>query len=128
MRSFVLRLVAQLIDDERPLSRNRHFDTFDDPAGRRALRLSRQLRALEKEILAAHQRDGGARCVAEEREGAVIIRLEWASLAARRTSYLKPDEFRLLLGRPGVRAALQGASEADLASPHDFQSAEPKIG
>jgi hypothetical protein len=106
MRGFVLKLVEQLVADGQPLSRNRHFDTFDHPAGRRALKVSRQLRSLEREILAS-QRAGEQPVVRrEEREGGVVIRLEFARLKASHVAYLTSDEFEILLSRPGVREAL----------------------
>ena len=41
MDPFVRRLVERLQDPEQPLSRNRHFHTFDSPEGRTALRVFR---------------------------------------------------------------------------------------
>ena len=52
MDPFVRRLVQRLHDPKRPLSRNRHFHTFATPEGQRALRTSRRLRSLQRDILA----------------------------------------------------------------------------
>jgi hypothetical protein len=106
MRAFVLKLVEQLVSESRTLSRNRHFDTFNDPLGRWALRVSKHLRALEREILETQRRGQPATVSREERDGTVVIRLDVPSMRARRVAYLSPPEFEILLGRPGVREAL----------------------
>jgi hypothetical protein len=107
MRAFVHRLVRQLLDEDQPLSRNRHFDTFDDAVGRRALRVSRHLRALERDILS--QRAGGTRVAVhkEEREGEGVIRLELFGARFRRVAYLSLAEFEILLSLPGVKEAVE---------------------
>ena len=50
MDPFVRRLVERLNDPARPLSRNRHFHTFDNPDGQQALRIARRLHALRQDI------------------------------------------------------------------------------
>jgi hypothetical protein len=59
MDSFVRRLVKRLLEEGRPLSRNRHFHTFDTPEGRTALRTARRLRALHRDVLRALEEGGG---------------------------------------------------------------------
>ena len=46
MDAFVRRLVERLLEPSEPLSRNRHFHTFETPEGRRALKLARRLRGI----------------------------------------------------------------------------------
>ena len=48
MDPFVQRLILRLHHPSQPLSRNRHFATFDTPEGRAALRISRRLKSLQK--------------------------------------------------------------------------------
>ena len=104
MSGFVNRLVQELLAPTRALSRNRHFDTFDDASGRRALRVSRHLRSLERAILAPAERPPQAS--REERDGQPVVRLELSAYRVRRVAYLSPEEFGLLLDLPGVRQAL----------------------
>ena len=50
--------MERLHDPARPLSRNRHFQTFDTPEGRMALKVYRRLNSIHKDILAC-VRDNG---------------------------------------------------------------------
>lgn len=111
MRAFRHKLMEQLLTEPKALSRNRHFDTFDHPDGRAALKAVRHLRALERDILAQAAR--GHRPVLEEaeREGESVIRMELTQLRAKRVAYLSRAELRLLLTRPGIREALTGSDD-----------------
>jgi hypothetical protein len=110
MKDFILRLVARLGEAERPLSRNRHFYTFDNPHGRKALRISRRLRSLERDIVEAAQHGEPVRIERQEQGGQLVrVRIEFVRLKARRTSFLSPAEYDLLLAAPAVRSALEGA-------------------
>ena len=75
MRAFRLKLVEQLLEAPGALSRNRHFDTFADADGKSALRLSRYLRALERDILAQHERGEAIAMEAAERHGEPAVRI-----------------------------------------------------
>ncbi len=111
MDPFVRRLVQRMLDESRPLSRNRHFHTFSTPEGKLALRTTRRLRSLQADILACGSEGQPARFVrhdVEDGEHRVELRLE--RLSGRRTSRLLPAEFELLLELPGVRPVLEGAS------------------
>jgi hypothetical protein len=108
MKDYVQRLIARLTEAERPLSRNRHFHTFANPHGRRALRASRELRSLAQDILEQAKRGEPIR-VEPVVEGGNVVRvlLEYIRLKARRTAFLSPGEFEILLEAEGVREALQ---------------------
>jgi len=106
MRAFRLKLVEALLADDRTLSRNRHFDTFDDATGRAALRTSRYLRALERDVLQAASRGERTRLEQVERDGKPAARIELCRPRGKQVAYLSLPELRLLLERPGVRAAL----------------------
>jgi hypothetical protein len=97
---FVERVVLRL-RAEPGFSRNRHYATFSSPEGRRALRIHRHLRSIERDLEAgatlAVARDGGR------------VRLRIAGRNATRTSWLSEQEFRLLrTASPLARAALAG--------------------
>lgn len=113
MKTFVHRLVARLLDSSEPLSRNRHFHTFDNPDGRRALRISRQLKSLAKDIV-EQDRAGKPLRVSCQREGDQLIRvqLDFLMLKATRTAYLSPQEYDLLMRLDEVRAVLERAQAA----------------
>ena len=107
MDPFVRRLVERLHDPGRPLSRNRHFHTFDTPEGRSALRVSRRLRSLQRDILACRAEGGSAavqRSVSEQGEHRIELRLE--RVKGHRISHLHDAEFELLEMLPGVKDAL----------------------
>ncbi len=113
MDSFVRRLVERLVAEGRPLSRNRHFHTFDTPEGRTALRTARRLRALQRDV---------SRCLAEG--GSVELHARPGHTAARalelcisrrvgtHRAFLSRDELQLLRGLPGLGEALGEASSA----------------
>jgi hypothetical protein len=102
---FVERAVLRL--RERPgFSRNRHFQAFSSPEGRRALRIHRHLRSLERDLLA-----GMAATVAQE---AHRVRLTLHGRQGRREAWLTRAEFGLLCDDPAVRAAL-GSEQPELA-------------
>jgi hypothetical protein len=98
---FVERAVLRL--RERPgFSRNRHFQAFSSPEGRRALRIHRHLRSLEQAV-------AGGVPVRVERVGG-RVRLVLSGARFRRTAFLSDGEFRLLCTSPLVRAALGAAA------------------
>jgi hypothetical protein len=105
---FVRQLVQRLHAPGAPLSRNRHFHTFETPEGRAALRISRRLRSLAKDLQSCAGEGGRVRCApsAPGEAGEVKIQLTLERLSGRRTSLLTRDEFELLSELPGVAAAL----------------------
>ncbi len=103
MASFVARAVQRLREDP-GFSRNRYYLALSSPEGRRALRIHRHLRSLERDLATA-----SAATVAREAER---IRLELRGKRGSRTAWLTRDEFRLLCGSPAVRAALGEAASA----------------
>jgi hypothetical protein len=109
MDPFVRRLVERLHDPSRPLSRNRHFHTFDTPEGRSALKVSRRLKSLQRDILALKEEGRRARILRHvDTEGGHRIELQFERIHGRRTSHLQAAEFELLAQLPGVREALEG--------------------
>ena len=107
MDPYVRRLVERLNDPARPLSRNRHFHTFDTPEGRTALRLSRRLRSLQRDILACFKDGRAARVSRREGDGgALTVELHFQSIGGWRMSVLQPGEYELLAQLPGVSEAL----------------------
>src|SRR5512138_3213582 len=103
MADFVTRAVERLREDP-GFSRNRYYLALSSPEGRRALRIHRHLRSLERDLAA-----GSAATVAREAER---IRLTLRGKRGSRTAWLTRSEFRLLCGNPAVRAALGAEAEA----------------
>ena len=114
MHDFVRRLVVRIGESGRPLSRNKHFHTFDSPLGRQALKLSRQLRSISKDLLAQAQEGAQVR-VEQQADGTGKLRilLQFARLKAKRTVFLSQGEWELLLQEPGVREAIDRCAKAD---------------
>jgi hypothetical protein len=97
MSDFVTRAVQRLREDP-GFSRNRHTTALSSPEGRRALRIHRHLRSIERDLAA-----GVAASVTREAER---VRLTLRTARASRTAWLTRAEFRLLCDSPAVRAAL----------------------
>jgi hypothetical protein len=102
MADFVTRVLQRLREDP-GFSRNRHYLALSSPEGRRALRIHRHLRSLEKDLAA-----GVAATVTREAER---IRLTLSGKRLSRTAWLTRAEFRILCGNPAVRALLGAAAE-----------------
>jgi len=100
MVDFVSQAVRRLREDP-GFSRNRFFAALSSPEGRRAMRIHRHLRSLERDLAAGH-----AATVAAEAER---IRLTLRGRRSQRTAYLTRAEWRLLCAEPAVRAALGDA-------------------
>lgn len=106
MDSFICKLVERLFDPSQPLSRNRHFHTFDNPQGRKALSMYRRLKALKLDVERCH-RDGGK--ISLQRTATndeVRIELTLDKVRGRRTTVLDEDELRLLKGLVEVQGLL----------------------
>lgn len=92
MHAFIYRLVERLTEEGPPLSRNRHFHTFDSPEGKQALRIARRLRSVAGDF---------ARATApvlrrEEPGGERRIRLEIPMPSGLRIAWLSTWEWKLL--------------------------------
>jgi hypothetical protein len=111
MDAFVRRLVEHLVAEGQPLSRNRHFHTFETPEGRTALRTARRLRALRRAILRAAE-EGGQVELLEGESGGQLERSELriSSPVGTHRAFLSKDEWALLLGLPGLAEALEAAA------------------
>jgi len=113
MDSFVRRLVERLVAEGGPLSRNRHFHTFDTPEGRQALRLARRLRALQRDVLRCLAE--GGRVQLRRPAGAPAARAEELCLLYRvgtHRAYLSGEELQMLRELPGLGEALGPAADA----------------
>ncbi|HEY1416618.1 MAG TPA: hypothetical protein VGF41_01900, partial [Myxococcaceae bacterium] len=106
MDSFVRRLVERLLEPSRPLSRNRHFHTFETPEGKRALTVARRLRGLARDVRRCLDRGVPPRVRQEGADGDLRVELRFDDLAGRRTAYLTGDEYALLRRLPGMSEAL----------------------
>jgi hypothetical protein len=108
MEAFVRRLIRRLHDPSAPLSRNRHFHTFETPEGRKALKASRRLKSLQRDILACAEQGRPPKVsstVGEDGERRIELSLE--RIKGRRIALLEADEFDLLAELPGVRESLE---------------------
>jgi hypothetical protein len=103
MPSFLLRALERLRED-RHFSRNRHYLALSSPEGKRALRIHRHLRSLERDLAQA----GVEANVVREAER---IRLTLRGRRLSRTAWLTRDEYRILCGSAAVRRALGVAGE-----------------
>jgi hypothetical protein len=106
----VRRLVQKLNDPSQPLSRNRHFHTFESPEGKVALKVSRRLLALGKDLLACRSEGRVAQITRQvDPEGHCRLELILDRVHGRRLSLLDEEELELLAELPGVREALSAA-------------------
>lgn len=113
MDPFVRRLVQRLNDPARPLSRNRHFHTLSTPEGRAAVRTSRRLQSLRRDILACRDEGRLPRLIHRTSDsGEHRIELVLNRIKGSRVSLLADDELELLRELPDVAEALRAAEEA----------------
>jgi hypothetical protein len=99
--------VERLHDPARPLSRNRHFHTFDNPLGKAALKVSRMLTALQKDIEQARAQGQSPQVTRIDTGEDVRIEVKVPKLKGTRTTRLEVAEFELLCALPGMREALR---------------------
>jgi hypothetical protein len=104
MADFVTRAVERLRADP-GFSRNRYYLALSSPEGKRALRIHRHLRSLERDLAR-----GLSATVAAE---AQRVRLVLSGKRVSRVAWLTRAEFRLLCTSPIVRAALGDAPLAE---------------
>ncbi|OGQ26737.1 MAG: hypothetical protein A2138_23330 [Deltaproteobacteria bacterium RBG_16_71_12] len=106
------QIAARLLTTEPPVSRNRHFASFQDPATRRGYALYRRLRALVAELDAAER--AGTTVVVERRtrSGRVIMRLVWDGARARRAAWLELPAWEALLTHPTAARVLGAGAPA----------------
>jgi len=100
------KIVRRLLrDDDVDFSRNRNYEAYDDPMVRRAVRIYRHLRSVEKDLLAAE--DGDVELTALERSGSrIVVRLALESGDGRRESFLEQREWDMLLESDRVSGIL----------------------
>lgn len=110
MDPFVRRLIQRLHHPSQPLSRNRHFHTFDTPEGRLALKTSRRLKSLQNDLIACAREGKKAsvrRMVGDRDVGRVELRIQRAG--GSRVALLHESEFELLRELPGLAEILAQA-------------------
>lgn len=96
MDPFVRRLVQRMSDPKRPLSRNKHFHTFESPEGRAALKIFKRLSALKRDMSECQKSGGSFTVTKHEADGKVRIEITLERLRSRRTVTLEPAELDLL--------------------------------
>ena len=97
MTGFVERAVRRMRQDS-GFSRNRHFVALSSPEGRRAVRIARHLRSIERDL------EKGWPARAERRDGRVLLTVAYRG--GSREAWLSGAEYRMLLDNAAVRAAL----------------------
>ncbi len=107
MDPFVRRLIQRLHHPNQPLSRNRHFHTFDTPEGRLALKTSRRLKSLQNDLVAC-AREGKKASLRrmEEDPNAPRVELRIERTNGSRVALLHESEFELLCELPGLAEIL----------------------
>lgn len=107
MDPFVHRLVERLFDPAKPLSRNKHFHTFDNDEGRLALRIWKRLKGLASDLKACAAEGGVSRIeTTQNGDGVVVVALRVERLRSSRTTRLDAAEYELLCRLPGVKELL----------------------
>jgi hypothetical protein len=96
MDPFVRRLVQRMSDPKRPLSRNKHFHTFESPEGKAALKIFKRLSALKRDMNETEKSGGSYRVEKHEAEGKVRVEITLERIRSRRTVMLEPIELELL--------------------------------
>lgn len=111
MDSFVRRLIQRLLSEGQPLSRNRHFHTFDTPEGRTALRTARRLRALHRDVQRCLAEGGRVTLLPHAGHGpARALELCIAHRVGTHRAFLSKEEVELLRQVPGPSLPLGEAA------------------
>jgi hypothetical protein len=97
MAGFV-ELAVRRMREDRGFSRNRHFLALSSPEGRRAVRIARHLRSIERDL------EAGWPARVESRDGRVLVTVAYRG--GTRCAWLSEGEYRMLLANPTARAAL----------------------
>jgi len=94
------------------LSRNRHFELFQEPENKRALTLSRYLDSLAEELHQGAKEGSLSLTLSVDAHGRLALGVARSDLAIQHTAHLSPEEFDELATREGVSAILnaQGIS------------------
>ena len=92
-------MVLRLREDD-DFSRNRHFDELSQPLARRARRIDKRLRGIEREV-----RAGAVVALAPLPQG-YRLELSFPAVRTRREAYLTVEEHALLCRDPGIAAML----------------------
>ena len=98
MDPFVRRLVQRMSDPKRPLSRNKHFHTFESPEGKAAMKIFRRLSALKRDMRECEKAGGACVVTNHEADGKVRVEITLERIRSRRTVTLEPVELELLEG------------------------------
>jgi hypothetical protein len=96
MDPFVRKLVERLADPQRPLSRNRHFHTFESPEGKTAMKIFKRLTALKRDIDDCEKAGGSYEVQRLEAKDQVQVQVTLERLRSRRTVILEEAELDLL--------------------------------
>jgi hypothetical protein len=100
----VYEMAAHLLLQEKPFSRNRNYEAFNDPRFSRAIALYRRLRALLSDLERADKE--GTRVVVTE--DARQVRLEFASPRYSRTAFVERSAWNVLMLHPRAQSVVKG--------------------
>ncbi|MFT3836153.1 MAG: hypothetical protein QM723_04035 [Myxococcaceae bacterium] len=103
------QLVARMHEPGAPLSRNKHFHTFDNALGREALAVSKRLKALSASLAQATSAPVVRKLESDEgdkKNKKVQVEIQFGGVRAKRTTVLDEGEFELLCELPGMRELL----------------------
>ena len=89
------------------LSRNRHFELFQEPENKRALALSRYLDSLADELQAGAKEGTLTLSLSPDAHGRLALGVSRSDLAVEHTAHLSPEEFDALATRDGVMEILR---------------------
>ena len=84
------------------LSRNRHFELFNEPENKRALTLNRYLDTLAKELQEGAREGSLTLTLSPDEHGRLALGVCRPDLSVRHTAHLSPEEFDLLAKREGI--------------------------
>lgn len=103
------KIVRRLLrDDEVSFSRNKNFEAYEDRAVKRAVRIYYHLESVEEDLLElAPGGDAILETVDRESNEKLAVKLIFGDSDARRVSFLKPKEWKLLLENDRVSSILQ---------------------
>lgn len=130
MNQLLYKMVERMLLHPNSFSRNKNFEAFEEPRLRKATRIVRHLRSIQRDLKTHGARAEvavtppealPARPADPDDPSRVQVRLTIAHLKSRREAYLSPEELRLLCLDDEVARLLQGAVA-------DLPAADPARG
>jgi hypothetical protein len=105
----VYDIVRDFFRDGPPASRNVAFEAYQDERFARAVRIYHYLASVRDQVLELTEAGDDVAVDVAHEDRQVVLRVRYQRGQLRRTAYLKPEEWELLMGEPRLAELLSPA-------------------